>query len=60
LELLDDYKKWRDQFLDEKNQLKPQYQPKSMVPTFMEEQEEPAVVKRQQIPVPKDQWKFGD
>ncbi len=55
-ELLDRYRKWRLQFLDENGQLKPNYRPPPMQASFMQE---PAVVQRQQIPVPKgpiDVW----
>lgn len=34
--LLDEYRQWRRQFLDESGQLKPQYQPKPLVATFMQ------------------------
>ncbi|MDB6019088.1 MAG: dusC 1 [Pedosphaera sp.] len=56
LELLAKYTEWRLQFLDEHGQLKPNYRPQPMVASFMQE---PAVVARQQIPVPKgpvDVW----
>ncbi len=49
-EILDRYRQWRLQFLDETGRLKPKYQPPPMAPSFMEE---PSVVARQQIPVPK-------
>ncbi len=49
-ELLDHYGKWRQQFLDENGQLKPNYRPPPMVASFMQE---PGVAQRQQIPVPK-------
>jgi nifR3 family TIM-barrel protein len=48
--ILSDYLDWRRQFLDESGELKPQYQPAALVASFMQE---PAVVRRQQIPVPK-------
>lgn len=49
-ELLDCYRKWREQFLDDHGQLKPTYRPAPMVASFMQE---PAVAQREQIPVPK-------
>jgi len=49
-DLLDRYLLWRRQFLDETGQLKPNYRPPPMVASFMEE---PASVRREQIPVPK-------
>jgi tRNA-dihydrouridine synthase B len=48
--LLDGYRKWRMQFLDDEGQLKPGYRPAPMVASFMQE---PAVAQREQIPVPK-------
>jgi tRNA-dihydrouridine synthase B len=50
LALLENYRHWRRQFLDETGQLKPSYRPAPMVPSFMEES---AVAKREHIPVPK-------
>lgn len=55
-QLLADYLRWRGQFLDERGELKPQYQPPPLVASFMEE---PGVAQRQAIPVPKgpvDVW----
>src|SRR5262249_24996290 len=49
-EVLQSYIRWRQQFLDDTRQLKPRFQPPPMIPSFMEE---PAVVRREQIPVPK-------
>lgn len=49
-EILENYRCWRQQFLDEKGELKPQYRPAAMVASFMQE---PGVAQRQQIPVPK-------
>ena len=54
--LLEKYRQWRLQFLDETGQLKPGYRPPPMKASFMEE---PAVLERQHIPVPKgpvDVW----
>ena len=50
LEVLEKYKVWRSQFLDEAGELKPRFQPGPMVASFMQE---PAVAQREQIPVPK-------
>ncbi|HZV35201.1 MAG TPA: tRNA dihydrouridine synthase DusB [Verrucomicrobiae bacterium] len=50
LAILENYREWRRQFLDEQGQLKPNYRPAPMVASFMQE---PAIAKREQIPVPK-------
>jgi len=49
-DLLEKYLRWRQQFLDEHGQLKPNYRPPPLVASFMEE---PAVASRENIPVPK-------
>jgi nifR3 family TIM-barrel protein len=49
-EILRDYIKWREQFLDAQGELQPRYQQAPMVASFMEE---PGVATRQSIPVPK-------
>jgi len=49
-EILESYLKWRAQFLDENGELKPRFQPAPMVASFMQE---PMVVQRSEIPVPK-------
>jgi tRNA-dihydrouridine synthase B len=49
-DILDQYRKWREQFLDDAGQLKPNYRPSPLVASFMQE---PAVAARQNIPVPK-------
>jgi tRNA-dihydrouridine synthase B len=49
-EILNDYCAWRMQFVDETGALRPQYRPPPMVASFMQE---PGVVQREQIPVPK-------
>jgi nifR3 family TIM-barrel protein len=46
--LLDEYQNWRQQFLDEQGELKPQYRPGPLTPSFME----PASASRDAIPVP--------
>lgn len=51
-EILDEYRRWRGQFLDDNGELKPQYQLAPMVASFMQEKE-PGVAQRQAIPVPK-------
>ena len=48
--VLEDYIRWRQQFLDEKGELLPRFQPPPMVASFMRE---PASTIREQIPVPK-------
>jgi nifR3 family TIM-barrel protein len=49
-EVLENYLRWRLQFLDETGELKPKFQPPPMVASFMLE---PDVTQRQHIPVPK-------
>ena len=49
-EILRDYIKWREQFLDAHGELQPRYQQAPMVASFMQE---PDVAARQAIPVPK-------
>ncbi len=49
-EILEDYRRWREPFLEENGELKPRYQPPPMVASFMQE---PGVAQRQAIPVPK-------
>jgi nifR3 family TIM-barrel protein len=49
-EVLENYIRWRRQFLDETGELQPRFRPPPMVASFMRE---PAVVQREQIPVPK-------
>ena len=49
--ILADYLDWRQQFLDQDGELKPQYRPQALQPSFMEDQ--PAVARREHIPVPK-------
>jgi len=47
--VLEDYLCWRQQFLDDKGELHPKFQPAPLVASFMQ----PAVAERQNIPVPK-------
>jgi len=48
--ILDNYRQWRLQFLDENGGLKPNYRPAPMLASFMHE---PAAAQRTEIPVPK-------
>jgi len=48
-ELVSEYIRWREQFLDESGELKPNYRPGPMVSSLME----PASARREAIPVPK-------
>src|ERR1043166_5899996 len=48
-EVLENYTRWRKQFLDENGELLPRFRPAEMVASFMQ----PAATQRQQIPVPK-------
>jgi nifR3 family TIM-barrel protein len=50
-EVLQNYIRWRQQFLDDKGELLPRFQPPPLVASFM--RDEPAVVQREKIPVPK-------
>ena len=49
-EILDDYRRWREQFLDENGDLKPRFQPPPLVASFMRP---PGAAERNQIPVPR-------
>jgi len=49
-EILENYLKWRGQFVDERGELKPQYRPGPLVASFMQE---PGAASRSAIPVPK-------
>ena len=49
-ELLANYLRWRQQFLSDDGELKPQYRPAPLVASFMQE---PGVAGRQSIPVPR-------
>jgi tRNA-dihydrouridine synthase len=50
-DVLENYIRWRKQFLDETGELQLRFRPPPMIASFM--RDEPAVVQRQQIPVPK-------
>ena len=49
-EVLENYVRWRRQFLDDRGELQPRFQPAPMVASFMRDA---ASVQRDQIPVPK-------
>jgi len=49
-EVLENYTRWRQQFLDENGELQPRFRPAPMVASFMRE---PASTQRERIPVPK-------
>jgi tRNA-dihydrouridine synthase B len=49
-DVLENYIRWRQQFLDENGELQPRFRPSPMVASFMRE---PASTQREQIPVPK-------
>ncbi len=49
-EVLQSYRRWREQFLDESGSLQPRFQPPPMVASFMQE---PASAPASHIPVPK-------
>jgi nifR3 family TIM-barrel protein len=51
-DVLENYIRWRRQFLDENGELLPRFQQPPMVASFMRESE-PASTQREQIPVPK-------
>jgi len=50
-DMLDNYIRWRKQFLDDAGELHPRFQPAPMIASFM--RDEPASATRQHIPVPK-------
>jgi nifR3 family TIM-barrel protein len=49
-DILEGYLRWREQFLDEHGELKPQYRPTPLIASFMQE---PGAAQRSAIPVPK-------
>ena len=51
-EVLENYTRWRQQFLDSNGELQPRFRPPPLVASFMRESE-PASTQREQIPVPK-------
>jgi nifR3 family TIM-barrel protein len=50
-DVLENYIRWRQQFLDDQGELLPRFQQPPMVASFM--RDEPAVAQREKIPVPK-------
>jgi len=57
--LLTAYEQWRQPFLDEHGELQARYRPGAMVASFMLDPDDPAVLRRESIPVPKgpvDTW----
>jgi tRNA-dihydrouridine synthase B len=57
--LLANYERWRAQFLDADGELRPQYRPDPLVASFMRDEDDPAALRRDAIPVPKgpvDVW----
>ena len=57
--LLANYEKWRAPFCDERGELLAKFRPAPMVATFMLDPDDPAVLRRSAIPVPKgpvDVW----
>jgi tRNA-dihydrouridine synthase B len=50
LEVLENYTRWRQQFLDGNGELQPRFRPPPLVASFMRD---PASTQREQIPVPK-------
>ena len=57
--MLASYAQWRAPFLDEHGELKTQYRPAAMAASFMLDPDDPAVLRRESIPVPKgpvDVW----
>lgn len=52
-ELLGSYLEWRKQFLDDDGKLQSRYEMNPMVASFMDNNDESAVAKRKEIPVPK-------
>jgi nifR3 family TIM-barrel protein len=51
-DVLDNYIRWRQQFLDDRGELLPRFQPAPMIASFMREPD-PASATREHIPVPK-------
>jgi nifR3 family TIM-barrel protein len=57
--LLVSYEKWRAPYLDAAGELLPRFRPEPMVASFMLDPDDPAVLRRESIPVPKgpvDVW----
>jgi hypothetical protein len=49
-DVLENYTRWRQQFLDSNGELQPRFRPPPLVASFMRD---PASTQREQIPVPK-------
>ena len=57
--LLTAYEQWRTPFLDETGELREKYRPEPMVASFMRDEDDSAMTRRESIPVPKgpvDVW----
>jgi tRNA-dihydrouridine synthase B len=57
--LITAYEQWRAPYLDEHGELRAKFRPEPMVASFMQDPDDPAVMRRQAIPVPKgpvDVW----
>lgn len=57
--LLASFEAWRSQFLDERGELRAQYRPDPLIASFMRDPDDPEVLRREAIPVPKgpvDVW----
>jgi nifR3 family TIM-barrel protein len=58
-EIVARYEKWRAPYCNEQGELLPRFRPDPMVPSFMRDDTDPAVFRRESIPVPKgpvDTW----
>jgi len=58
-EIVTRYEQWRAPYCDAHGELLPRFRPEAMVASFMRNAEDPAVVRRESIPVPKgpvDTW----
>jgi tRNA-dihydrouridine synthase B len=58
-EIVARFEKWRAPYCDEHGELLPRFRPGPMVASFMRDEDDPAVVSRESIPVPKgpvDTW----
>ena len=58
-EIVSRYEKWRAPYCDERGELLPRFRPEAMVASFMRDDDNPGVTRRETIPVPKgpvDTW----
>lgn len=58
-EIVANFEKWRAPFCDERGELLPRFRPDPLVASFMRDEDDPASVRRDAIPVPKgpvDTW----